>query len=370
MARLILVSNRLPVTIQGDSSDQPISSSSGGLVSGLAPLHRQGDSLWIGYAGAQPHDGTRTLLKEQRLEPVDIPISEYDGYYDGFSNSAIWPLFHYLPEYCDFDSASFTAYRRVNARFVESVLAHAREGDTIWVHDYQLMLMPALLRRKLAGVRIGFFLHIPFPSSEVLRVMPQREEMLRGLLGADLIGVHTYEYADHLSHSLRRVLGLETRNGVVNLSGRSVRIEAQPIGIDVEGQHETAYSREADRILAQYRQSFGDRQVILGIDRLDYTKGLPNKLRAFKSLLDREPRWRQDAVMIQIAIPTREAIGSYRDQKIEVEQLVGEVNGLYGKPDKTPVQYIYGSVSPEELGALYRLADIAFVSPIRDGLNL
>lgn len=370
MARLILVSNRLPVTIQGISSDQQVNNSSGGLVSGLAPLHKRGNSLWIGYAGDQPHDKTRTLLKEKRLEPVEIPPLEHDGYYDGFSNSAIWPLFHYLLEYCDFDPDSFTAYKRVNERFAETVLAHARDGDTIWVHDYQLMLLPGLLRKKLSGVRIGFFLHIPFPSSEVLRVMPQREELLRGLLGADLIGVHTYEYADHLAHSFRRILGLETRNGVVNLSGRSVRIEAQPLGIDVENQYKKAHSEEAERILTHYRQSLGDRQVILGIDRLDYTKGLPNKLKAFKSLLDREPRWRQDAVMIQIAIPTREAIESYRDQKFEVEQLVGEINGLYGEPGKTPVQYIYGSVSPAELGALYRLADITFVTPIRDGLNL
>ena len=370
MGRVILVSNRLPVTIEGGSSGQRVNRSSGGLVSGLDPLHQQGDGLWIGYPGASPDISTRVLLKEMRLEPVDIPGSEYSGFYDGFSNSAIWPLFHYLLEYCNFDPAAFKAYKRVNKRFADAVLAHAEDGDTIWVHDYQLMLVPSMLREKLPGARIGFFLHSPFPASEVMRVMPQREEILRGLLGADLIGVHTYEYADHLAQSFRRILGLESRQGVVNLSGHSVRIEAHPLGIDVENQRAAAFSKEADRILTQYKRTLGDVQVILGVDRLDYTKGIPNKLEAFKSLLDREPRWREGAVMIQVAVPTREAIGSYRDQKSEVERLVGEINGLYGKRGKTPVQYIYNSVSPAELGALYRLADIAFVSPIRDGLNL
>ncbi|MBC8453368.1 MAG: bifunctional alpha,alpha-trehalose-phosphate synthase (UDP-forming)/trehalose-phosphatase, partial [Chloroflexi bacterium] len=376
MGRLILVSNRLPVTIQDgasghdDASGQSVTHSSGGLVAGLDPLHMNGDGIWIGYPGTVPDENTSKLLADMRLEPVDIPDSEYTDYYEGFSNGAIWPLFHYLLEYCEFDPAAFADYRRVNERFAEKILEHAQDDDTIWIHDYQLMLVPSMLREKLPGARIGFFLHIPFPSVEILRVMPQREELLRGFLGADLIGVHTFEYADHLAQSFRRVLGLEARQGVVNLSGRGVRIEAHPLGIDVESLHDAAYSEEAEKILTRYKRSIGDAQVILGIDRLDYTKGLPNKLEAFKSLLDREPRWRDGAVLIQVAVPSREAIGSYRDQKSEVERLVGEINGLYGRAGKTPIQYIYGSVSPAELGALYRLADVALVSPIRDGLNL
>ena len=376
MGRLILVSNRLPVTVEGDPSgggdapEQRLNRSTGGLVSGLDPLHQQGDGLWIGHPGDSPDASTRALLSEMRLEPVDVPPSQYRGFYDGFSNTGIWPLFHYLLEHCDFNPAAFGAFTRVNERFTESILAHAADGDTIWIHDYQLMLVPSMLRNKLPGARIGFFLHIPFPASEVLRVMPQREELLRGLLGADLIGVHTYEYADHMAQSFRRVLGLEARQGVVNLPGRSVRIETHPLGIDVESQRTAAFSAEAEKILTQYKRTLGDTQVILGVDRLDYTKGLPKKLEAFKALLYKTPRWRDGVVMIQLAVPTREAIGSYRDQKSEVERLVGEINGLYGKPGKTPVQYIHRSVSPAELGALYRLADIAFVSPIRDGLNL
>jgi trehalose 6-phosphate synthase/phosphatase len=382
MGRLILVSNRLPVTIQdsvsgnnestaqNDSSGQSVTRSSGGLVAGLDPLHVDGDGIWIGYPGTNPDENASKLLAEMRLEPVDIPESEYTGYYEGFSNGAIWPLFHYLLEHCEFDPVAFADYKRVNERFAEKILEYAQDDDTIWIHDYQLMLVPSMLRVKLPSARIGFFLHIPFPSVEVLRVMPQREELLRGLLGADLIGVHTFDYADHLARSFRRVLGLEARQGVVNLSGRSMRIEAHPLGIDVKSQRDAAYSDEAEKVLTRYKRSIGDAQVILGVDRLDYTKGLPNKLEAFKSLLDREPRWRDGAVLIQVAVPSREAIGSYRDQKSEVERLVGEINGLYGRAGNTPIQYIYGSVSPAELGALYRLADVALVSPIRDGLNL
>jgi len=370
MGRLILVSNRLPVTIHDDKSGQSVTRSSGGLVAGLDPLHLNGDGMWIGYPGTDPDENASKLLDEMRLVPVEIPNDEYSGYYEGFSNGAIWPLFHYLLEHCSFDPEAFAAYKRVNERFAEKILEHAEDDDTIWIHDYQLMLVPSMLREKLPGARIGFFLHIPFPSVEVLRVMPQREELLRGLLGADLIGVHTFEYADHLSRSFRRVLGLEARQGVVNLSGRSVRIEAHPLGIDIESQRNAAYSDEAEQILTRYKRNIGDAQVILGVDRLDYTKGLPNKLEAFKSLLDREPRWRDGAVLIQVAVPSREAIGSYRDQKSEIERVVGEINGLYGRAGKAPIQYIYGSVSPAELGALYRLADVALVSPIRDGLNL
>lgn len=209
MGRLILVSNRLPVKFEDGPNGKSVTRSSGGLITGLDPLHNNSDSIWIGYPETELDDNSSKLLTDMRLEPVDIPSDEYAGYYEGFSNGAIWPLFHYLLEYCEFNPEAFAAYKRVNERFAEKILEHAQDDDTIWVHDYQLMFVPAMLREKLPSARIGFFLHIPFPSSEVLRVMPQREELLRGLLGADLIGVHTHEYADHLSRSFRRILGLE-----------------------------------------------------------------------------------------------------------------------------------------------------------------
>ena len=368
--RLILVSNRLPVTISSSDGAQTIDRSSGGLIAGLDPLHQDTEGIWIGHPGVEPDNVARAVLSEMRLEPVEIPESEYSLYYEEYSNRAIWPLFHYLLEFCDFDPLAFAAYKRVNERFAEAVIARAEEGDTIWIHDYQLMLLPAMLRARLPDVRIGFFLHIPFPASEMFRVIPQREEILLGLLGADLIGVHTYEYADHIATSIRRILGLEVRQGNVALPGRKVQIEAHPLGIDVKGQREHAFSPEADNALARYRRLLRGRQVILGVDRLDYTKGIPLKLRALEQLFENHPRFRNRVVFIQIAIPTRTNITDYDEQRAAVEQLASEINGRFGRPGVVPIQYLYRSVSPAELGALYRLADIAFISPVRDGLNL
>ncbi len=344
--------------------------SSGGLVTGLAPLHAKSNGVWIGHPGENPTPETLNELKNRRLVPVDVPAREYRNYYEGFSNSALWPLFHYFIERCEFDTAQFEAYRSVNERFADEIARVAEPDDLVWVHDYQLMLLPEMLRQRVPGVRIGFFLHIPFPSSETFRVLPQRTQILRGLLGADLIGVHTYEYAENLQRSFRRLLGIETVRGELRYSGRSVRIEAHPIGIDTDDLREAAFSQKADRYLVDLKRRIGDRQVVLGVDRLDYTKGLPLKLQAWRQLLASSPRWRRRAMLIQLAVPSRENIESYHQQKDEVERLVGEINGLYGSPGRIPIHYMYQSVSKEELGALYRLADVAFVSPLRDGLNL
>ncbi len=349
---------------------QRLNMSSGGLVTGLAPLHARGDGLWVGHPGEQPNEETLKELEKQRLVPVEVPTREFRNYYEGYSNSALWPLFHYFFERCEFDPAQFEAYRSVNERFADAVAELAKPDDLIWLHDYQLMLLPEMLRQRVPGVRIGFFLHIPFPSSETFRVLPQRTQILRGLLGADLIGVHTYEYAENLQRSFRRLLGIETVRGQLRYSGRNVRIQALPIGIDTDELREAAFSKEADRYLVELKRRIGDRQVVLGIDRLDYTKGLPLKLQAWRRLLASSQRWRRRAVLIQLAVPSRENIESYHQQKDEVERLVGEINGLYGSPGQVPIQYMYQSVSKAELGALYRLADVAFVSPIRDGLNL
>ncbi len=367
----ILVSNRLPVTIRSTSGGrQELTPSSGGLVAGLRPVHESG-GLWVGHPGEEPDKATRVHLGDRRLVPVPVSQSEHRSYYLGYSNSAIWPLFHYLIEQCAFRAEDFKAYQRVNERFADVVAWHAKPDSIIWVHDYQLMLLPGLLRDRLPDARIGFFLHIPFPSSEVLRILPQREEILRGLLGADLIGLHTYDYAQNLIFSLRRTLGLEAREGVLKSEGRRVRIEAHPLGIDAKGMLSAAFSKAADRRLRTLKSVMRGRKVILGVDRLDYTKGLTLKLAAFRHFLSKCPKWRDKVVLIQIAVPSRSGIEAYRKQKDEVERLVGEINGMYGAPERfLPVHYLYRSVSPEELGALYRLADVALITPVRDGLNL
>ncbi len=371
MSRVILVSNRLPVTIRRSrGSEQTLDMSAGGLVTGLAPLHAKSNGVWIGHPGENPNAKTLEELEKRRLVPVDVPTREYRSYYEGYSNTALWPLFHYFVERGEFDPAQFEAYRSVNERFADKVASIAEPDDLIWVHDYQLMLLPEMLRQRVPSARIGFFLHIPFPSSETFRVLPQRTQILRGLLGADLIGVHTYEYAENLQRSFRRLLGIETVRGALRYSGRSVRIQSHPIGIDTDEMRAAAFSKKADHELVELKRRIGDRQVVLGIDRLDYTKGLPLKLMAWRRLLSGSQRWRRGAMLIQLAVPSRENIDSYSQQKDEVERLVGEINGLYGSPGRVPIHYMYQTVSREELGALYRLADVAFVSPLRDGLNL
>ncbi len=372
MRRPILVANRLPVTIgvDPDTGQQTLTHSVGGLVTGLRPLHESSGGLWVGYPGAEPDERVRRQLTEHNLVPVDLDPQDYEDYYEGYSNDAIWPLFHYFTEFGSYVPEQFEAYRRVNQRFADVVCELAEPGDAVWVHDYHLMLLPRMLRDRGLDVRIGFFLHIPFPADETFRILPQRVEILRGLLGADLIGMHTYDYAYNYLRSVRRILGIEAQGGTVRMRDHNVRVEAHPLGIDTEEFHEKAYSSDAERFLTQLKRNVGDRQVILGVDRLDYTKGLLLKLRAFERLLERSPRWAERVLFLQLAVPTRAGIHAYQDLKGEVERRVSEINGVHGSPLMSPINYLYQTVSQEELCALYRLADVCFVSPVRDGLNL
>ena len=302
--------------------------------------------------------------------PVDIDPRDYDDYYEGYANDAIWPLFHYFTEFGSYVPEQFEAYRRVNQRFADVICQLAEPGDAVWVHDYHLMLLPRMLRDRGLDARIGFFLHIPFPADETFRILPQRVEILRGLLGADLIGMHTYDYAYNYLRSVRRILGIESQAGMVRMRDHNVRVEAYPLGIDTDEFKEKAYSLDAEQYLTQLKRTIGDRQVILGVDRLDYTKGLLLKLQAFERLLERSPRWSERVLFLQLAVPTRAGIDTYQDLKSEVERRVSEINGIYGSPLLSPINYLYQTVTQEELCALYRVADVCFVSPVRDGLNL
>ncbi len=372
MRRPILVANRLPVTIgiDPDTGQQTLTHSVGGLVTGLRPLHESSGGLWVGYPGAEPNDDVRRQLTEHNLVPVELDPQDYEDYYEGYSNDAIWPLFHYFTEFGSFVPEQFEAYRRVNQRFADVICDLAEPGDAVWVHDYHLMLLPRMLRDRGLDVRIGFFLHIPFPADETFRILPQRVEILRGLLGADLIGMHTYDYTYNYLRSVRRILGIESQAGTVRMRDHNVRVEAHPLGIDTAEFQEKAYSQNAERFLTQLKRTIGDRQVILGVDRLDYTKGLLLKLQAFERLLERSPRWAERVLFMQLAVPTRAGIDTYQDLKSEVERRVSEINGIYGSPLLSPINYLYQTVTQEELCALYRVADVCFVSPVRDGLNL
>ncbi|RMF24444.1 MAG: bifunctional alpha,alpha-trehalose-phosphate synthase (UDP-forming)/trehalose-phosphatase [Deltaproteobacteria bacterium] len=374
--RTLIVSNRLPVQAKVVGGRPRLQRSSGGLVTGLEGVHGPGRSLWIGCLGLATtkslglSDDDRRFLDEHGLVVVEVPQELYDGYYEGFSNSAIWPLFHYNPDRCHFSATMWEAYREVNQKFAETIAARAEPGDRVWVHDYQLMLVPDLLRRLRRDLTIGFFLHIPFPSAELFRILPWRGEILTGLLGADLVGFHTLEYMRHFSNAVARVAGLEPQMDTLSYGRRQVRLGAFPLGVNVRDLHEVARSPEAEAHLAQLRESYRDRTVLLGVDRLDYTKGIPERLMAFGSFLERHPRWVGKVTLVQVSVPSRVNVGEYRQLKEEVDGLVGRINGRFGTAGYVPVHYIFRNLDKPYLMALYRRADIALVTPIRDGLNL
>ncbi len=372
MGRLLLVSNRLPVSIKRQEGGAPtLVRSSGGLIAGLGPVHDAGEGEWIGSLGGGPvPDDVKAELVKQRLVAVEVDADEAKRHYEGYSNNVLWPLFHYLLNHVAFDAQDFEAYRRVNERFAEVIAARVQPGDRIWVHDYHLMLLPALLRERLPDVPIGFFLHIPFPSSEVIRMLPRREEILRGLAGANLIGVHTYNFARHLVSSFRRIIGLEFNDDGTRESGQPSRIGVFPLGVDVSMHQDLAKTPERAQRVAELKKEFRDRKIVLGVDRLDYTKGIPLKIRAFRRLLETRPELRDKVVLVQLAVPSRDGIEAYKALREEVEGLVGAANGALEQNGKVPVHYLHRSVTPEELSAMYVAADVMLVTPVRDGMNL
>lgn len=373
MDPLILVSNRLPASVRRHGKETTLVRSSGGLVAGLSPLHDAGDSLWIGNLGAQDTSGVERQLRELRFADVDVPTEMNRRYYNGFSNGVLWPVLHHFIESFKFERRDLEAYRQVNERFAAVVARQARKTKAtrarIWVHDYHLLFLPEMIRGRLPHARIGFFLHTPFPPAEIFEVIPGAPELLRSLAEADLVGVQTEDYAHHLMRAFRRELGSLEVDERGKQAGRC-RVEVHPIGADVVGMASRAASQAVERKLETWRRRVGNRKVILGVDRLDYTKGLPRRLGAYRELLESDSRWARDVVFIQVAIPSRTGVRAYRRLKEDVERRVGEINGRYAHDGHVPLWYLYRSVPPEELVALYRLADVLLVTPLRDGMNL
>jgi trehalose 6-phosphate synthase/phosphatase len=370
MGRLILVSNRLPVQVRRAGRRAVVTPSAGGLVAGLGPVHEMGDGLWLGTLGQNAPASLRDELAQKRLVPVSLPKEAAARAYEGFSNQVLWPLFHYVIGRVAFDRKDYDAYHEVNERFADAIVEVAAPDDAIWVHDYHLMLLPRLLRERLPQARIAFFLHIPFPSSEVFRILPRKNQILDGLLGSDLVGLHTYDYARHLVTSFRRVLGIEFDDDFVARGEDRCRIGVYPLGVDFAAIKRTAAQPGVQRRLDRLKKQVLDRKVILGVDRMDYTKGLPLRLEAFRRLLELHPEWRERAMLMQLVVPSRGTIQSYRDLKGQVERMVGEINGQFSVGGLAPIHYMYRAVSNEELMAMYRLADVGLVTPVRDGMNL
>jgi trehalose 6-phosphate synthase/phosphatase len=376
--RLIVVSNRLPFTLKRVGDNWKTEKSSGGLATAMGPLVKRTGGLWIGWSGdasGVADDKRQKILagwtERERYAAVELPPTVALGFYEGFSNQALWPLFHHFPYILRFYPDEWKAYVEANKRFCEVVLEHLRPGDLVWIHDYQLMLLPKLLREAAPDARIGFFLHIPFPSSAVFRILPRREELLEGLLGADYVAFHTYRYLQHFRDSVLRLLGTGGHMDRIEFGGRTVMLDALPIGIAPEEFTRLLSEGVATKKrLTEMRERLRGCRVLLAVDRLDYTKGIPERLRAFRRLLNDSPALRGQVVLVQVAVPSRERIPMYRELRQEVDELVGQINGEWGTPDWTPIIYLRRNLPRSELVALYALADVAWVAPLRDGLNL
>jgi len=375
MQRLLIVSNRLPVTIQERKGELHIEPSVGGLATGLRSWYKSSPSVWIGWAGIgrkkikREKDIMARLLSEN-CHPV--PLSEHDveAYYQGFCNRTIWPLFHYFPIYAEYSEDFWRAYERVNVAFANVVAGIAKPNDIIWIHDYQLMLLPKLLRERLPKATIGFFLHIPFPSFEIFRLLPWRKQILEGLLGADLVGFHTYDYTGHFMDSVHRLLGYEAAMGQITMADRVVRADTFPMGIDYEQYSSAVQDLKVQAERKRVRKKLGDCQVVLSVDRLDYTKGIPERLEAFSVFLDRNPKFKRKVILVLVVVPSRTRVEHYMQLKKQLDGLVGEINGKHGTIGWIPIWYLYRSLPFYSLAALYSLADVALVTPLRDGMNL
>ncbi len=374
MPRVLIVANRLPVTVKATDSGVEVQKSSGGLATGLLRPHEQSGGLWIGWSGAPEeltaaqHAELDQQLAAMRLVAVPLTLDQVTRYYEGFSNGVLWPLFHYLLDQVPLHVRDWDAYVEVNERFAEKVAEQYEPGDLIWVHDYQLLLLPDLLRKRLPDARIGFFLHIPFPSEELFRTLPERDRLLRGMLGADLVGFHTPGYLRHFATSVTQ-LGLTVEIDRVQLSDREVRLGVFPMGIDAAS---FAALAENPAVQTEVKALRGDESVrlLVGVDRLDYTKGIPRRLLSYEKMLQTHPELRERVRLVQVAVPSRTGVEAYQEFRALVDGLVGRINGDFGTPRWVPVHYIYRSLSEEELVALYRAADVMLVTPLRDGMNL
>ncbi len=377
MPRIIIISNRLPVTVQKKDGVLTYIESVGGLTTGLSSLYKQSEGLWMGWPGIADEELTpmekdeiqRVLLEKHRCFPVFLSSNEVEQYYHGFCNSTIWPLFHYFIDKVDFNSNNWGTYKAVNEKFFANAELVLKSEDIIWVHDYQLMLLPQMIKESYPDNEVGFFLHIPFPSYEVFRLLMWREELLSGILGADLIGFHTYEYVRHFLNSVRRLLGLEDNFNRLVYEDRYVRVDACPMGIDYDRFARVNLDYPLDLQPTDPEQRSGVK-TILSVDRLDYTKGIPERIEAFQQFLANYPEYREKVRWNIIISPSRVEIGTYDELRKAATVAISEVNGQYGTWEWMPIWYFFRSFNQEQLIHFYRNADVMLVTPLRDGMNL
>jgi trehalose 6-phosphate synthase/phosphatase len=376
MGRLVIISNRLPVTVNERKGKLNIRPSIGGLATGLNSLRKTYEVIWVGWPGMAVNKPSQKkaiskILQELKMYPVFIDSSKFNNYYGGFSNSTLWPLFHYFQQYTDFVSRTWTDYKDVNEIFANMVAKIARNDDIFWVQDYQLMLVPELLRTKYPKATIGYFHHIPFPSYELMRTLPWRDALMRGVLGADLVGFHTFDYVRHFASATSRILNYDDHYlGRIRFQNRIVDIDSFPMGIDYERFANAINDPETKKEVERYAKEIKGEKIILNIDRLDYSKALPQRLRAFDLFLSKYPNYRRKVSMLVILVPSRDNVGRYRELKGEIDRIVGYINSKYGRIDWTPIHYYYRSIKFSRMVAWYKLAPVALITPYRDGMNL
>ncbi|MBT1695450.1 bifunctional alpha,alpha-trehalose-phosphate synthase (UDP-forming)/trehalose-phosphatase [Fulvivirgaceae bacterium PWU4] len=383
--RLVIISNRLPVIVHGEMPNAGFERSIGGLVTGIdsyvkmiaSGKTRFDDYLWIGWPGTDVDEKDqnrvrRHLLDEHKLLPVYLSAEIIQEYYYEFCNRTIWPLFHYFPDHVSHNFRSWQYYEEANAMFYATLQQCLRPDDVVWIHDYHLMLLPQMIRRGFPEVSVSFFLHIPFPTTDIFRHLSRAEQVgiLEGLLGADVIGFHTYGYAHEFLQCILKVLKLKSDQHEIVLNDRKVKVDIFPMGIDYAGIRRLSLSKQCGSIRESIRQDFSGYKLILSVDRLDYTKGILNRLIAFEQLLEQFPEWREKVVLMMIVAPSRREIGAYQQIKRSIDEWVGRINGSYGTNKWVPVIYQYKQFNLTELCALYAASDVALVTPLRDGMNL
>jgi trehalose 6-phosphate synthase len=372
-ADLVIVANRLPVDrVVAEDGTASWGKSPGGLVTALEPVMRKNDGAWIGWPGNTDEELEPFVDDGLSLIPVSLSTQEVEWFYEGFSNGTLWPLYHDVVAKPAFHREWWVAYVTVNERFANKAAASAAKGATVWVQDYQMQLVPAMLRELRPDLRIGFFLHIPFPPAELFQQLPWRRQILEGLLGADIVGFQLPGGAANFVRLVRQRIGHKTHRDTVYLpDGRTVRAAAFPISIDSRGFEELARSESVGKRAAQIREALGNpRRVLLGIDRLDYTKGIFPRLRAWSELVRDGHFDVEDSVFVQVATPSRERVDQYRILRDDIDRLVGRVNGDLGKIGHPAISYMHSSYPKHEMAALYRAADVMVVTPYRDGMNL
>lgn len=373
--KLIIISNRLPLKIVEENNEFKIIPSQGGVATGLDSLETKLEKHWVGWPGMHLEEGKEKetidkQLCEQHFHPVYLSPEQIENFYEGYSNSVLWPLCHYFPNFMQYENNYWDTYEEVNALFGKVATEIIEPGDIVWVQDYQLMMVPGMLREETPDISIGYFHHIPFPSYEIFRSLPERADILSGLLGADLIGFHTHTYMRHFIEAVYQALKLDCQLDEIQLDRRVVDVDAFPMGINYTKYNEASLEPEISQKAEDLRDQFGNGKLILSVDRLDYSKGILIRLKSFEEFLKNHPEYKGEVSLVMIVSPSRDNVDIYAELKNEIDKTVGAINGNYSKIDWTPIHYFYRSFNFEELAAIYHMADIALVTPLRDGMNL